>query len=310
MNNKLPKVCIIVVNWNGTQDTIECVESLLSIDYLNYEIIIVDNNSKYNLFENIAQKFPMLKIIRNNKNLGFSGGNNVGIGYALGIGAEYILLLNNDTTVEKHFLNNMVEAIWNNLSIGIAGAVNCYYDKKRIVWQVGGIYRPLVGLLKMPYSNLEYSTIKESILTLDYVPGSSLLIKTSMINDIGLLDENFFNQCEDLDWCLKTKYYGKHVVCVTSAIIYHKVSRSTPSCLSNYFWHRNLLRIHSIHSRSKLFVPQFIFIIYSILKATKYIFLNKSKMSYSICLGIADHFKNKYGMGSLNKIYSLGNNNL
>ena len=292
------KVFIVILNWNGATDTIECIKSVKNIFYNNYEILLVDNNSNINSFKKIISVFPEIQYIRNGENLGFAEGNNVGIRFALDKRAKYILLLNNDTIVEQNFLLPLVKYMEKNDDVGICGPTMCYYDKRDTIWQTGGIYSRFTGRFKMKYSDMPIESIKEEVIELDYVPGAGLLIKSDIIKHIGLLDKQFFNQCEDLDWGLKTKLMGKRVVCISNSVIYHKVSNSTPLSINSYFRYRNLLIIINKYSVTKLVSLTILF-----LSVFVNIFKHIRKGSFTtikyIIYGIIDYYKNNLGKGRI-----------
>ena len=143
----LPKVEVIILNWNGVSDTLDCLASLKKVNYKNFEVIVVDNNSSGNDVEIIENKFGDFakEIIVNSANLGFSGGNNVGIKYALGNNAEYVLLLNNDTVVEPDLLDVLLEKIESNIQIGIVAPQINYFDEPNKIWTEGGKISKLRG---------------------------------------------------------------------------------------------------------------------------------------------------------------------
>lgn len=101
-------VAVIVLNWNGTDDTVECLRSLLQVDYPRYEIVVVDNGSRESPRARIADEFPSVTYLETAQNLGYAGGNNVGIRHALARGHDYVFVLNNDTVVEPEFLTQAV----------------------------------------------------------------------------------------------------------------------------------------------------------------------------------------------------------
>ena len=133
-----PQVSIIILNWNGYKDTVECISSLKQIDYENFQVVLVDNGSSKNESELLNNSFPKIKTIRSDKNLGFSGGNNLGIKYLLEQSADYILLINNDTTVNKNFLDPLVEKMLQDKQVGIVAPQINYYSEPSLVWSVGG----------------------------------------------------------------------------------------------------------------------------------------------------------------------------
>lgn len=137
--NNWPKVAIIVLNWNGWRDTIECLESLQRITYPNYQIIVVDNGSTDDSVERIKEKFPHLTLIEMGRNLGYAGGNNLGIKFALEWDPGYICILNNDVVVESQFLEPIIIAMESNSRIGITGGT-LYNDPQFTIVQNTGQY--------------------------------------------------------------------------------------------------------------------------------------------------------------------------
>ncbi len=143
-----PKVIAIVLNWNGKEDTVNCLGSLSSIVYPNYEIIVVDNYSTDGSIECLEEMYPSIEIIRNSKNLGFAEGNNVGMRRALAGGADYVLLLNNDTIVDRYFLDRLVAAAEGDQTIGFAGPKVYYLDHEdggHVISFAGGALNMWIG---------------------------------------------------------------------------------------------------------------------------------------------------------------------
>lgn len=126
----MPKVSIVILNWNGVKDTLECLESCFKIDYPNFEVIVVDNASLDGSLEKIKEKFPQVTLLQNSQNLGYAEGNNVGMRYAVTRGADYFWLLNNDTTVEVGALKMLVEVMESVPSVGLASPVIYSYDNQ------------------------------------------------------------------------------------------------------------------------------------------------------------------------------------
>ena len=133
-----PKVEIIILNWNGKEDTIECLQSLQKVKYGNVDITVVDNASTDDSAEKIASEFPSVKLLKNNKNLMYAGGNNVAIKEALRGEAEYFLILNNDTILHEDFLNYLVKSIRSDKKIGIVAPKINYYNNRKLIWYAGG----------------------------------------------------------------------------------------------------------------------------------------------------------------------------
>jgi GT2 family glycosyltransferase len=224
-----PKVAIVIVNWNGQKDTIECLESLYRIDYPDYEIIIVDNHSDDDSVKRIKEFYEGGKftIIENEENYGFAEGNNIGIQYALkNLNPKYILLLNNDTVVNVDFLKELINAGEKDAQIGILGPKIYYYDKPDVIWSAGckisWKFARGIQIGSDEVDKGQYDDQKE----VEYVSGSAFLIKTDVIDVIGLMDRKYFLYFEESDWTLRANHAGYKSLYVPTAKIWHKVSRS------------------------------------------------------------------------------------
>lgn len=223
----MPLVYIILVNYNGYKDTIECINSLKKIDYSNYKIIIVDNASSDNSVRILQKKLNNCKIIESKRNLGFAGGNNLGIKYALDNKADYVLLLNNDTLVEPSFLTNMINSFKVDYNIGLVGCKIMYYPEKNIIWYGGG-YIDWFKFIGVHYGIKQIdkgqcNREKE----IDFMTGCCMLIKREVFEKVGLLTEDYFMYLEDVDFCVKVKNSAYKIWYNSQAIIYHKVGFSS-----------------------------------------------------------------------------------
>ncbi|WP_434640805.1 glycosyltransferase family 2 protein [Thermoanaerobacterium thermosaccharolyticum] len=278
-----PLVYIILINYNGYKDTIECVRSIEKITYKNYKIVIIDNASTDNSIDILRQTLKNYKIIQNDKNLGFAGGNNVGIRYALENGAEYILLLNNDTVVDKDFLSYLIKGFSVKENVGMVGGKIYYYDKPDKIWYAGGKFNKLRarGVHFTLDNNIDYKEVK-------FITGCLQLISADAIKKVGLMKEGYFLYYEDVDYCFRFIKKGYKLIYSRNSIIYHKCGGSAnyKSPLSIYYSNRsrflfineNLDGILLIISNIIFFLEFFIkFIIYkkdnkkSLLKVYNYI---------------------------------------
>ena len=183
MSNEFPLVSIIIVNWNGTNDTIECLESLRNINYPSYNIVIVDNGSLPDevtaLHENLDK--DSYTIIEVKKNLGFANANNIGIMVAIRNGAKFILLLNNDTVVDKNFLMELILAAGKDPRKGILGPKMYFYHDKSRLWYAGGKLNMYLGHKTEGLSKLDVGKF-DSIRQTDYVAGACMLIRKEVFN--------------------------------------------------------------------------------------------------------------------------------
>jgi GT2 family glycosyltransferase len=224
-----PKVFIIVLNYNGKEMIKNCLSSLFKLDYSNFEVVLVDNNSKDGSLEMAKTNFSKAHFIKNSQNLGFSAGNNVGIRFSLERMAEYVLLINNDTEVEKDFLSHLVEAGEKDSKIGILSPV-IFNGEKNKIWFSGG----KIDWLKMRAVH-EQNTKAEEIYETEYLSGCAMLIKAEVFKKIGLLDEDFFLYYEDADFSIRSRRAGFKNVVVASSWVYH-FEKSEEAKLNKIYW--------------------------------------------------------------------------
>jgi len=241
-----PKAYVVIVNWNGLDDTIECIKSVKNISYPNCGIILVDNGSKDSPIDNIKEIYKDIIFIENKKNLGFAEGNNVGIRVALDNEAKYIWLLNNDTIVHRDALTEMIDVGEKIPKSGILGSKIYYYDKPDFIWFAGATinwkravsYHTGINQKDHP----QYSVLNE----VDRITGCSMVVKRELCENIGLMDEKLFLYVEEVDWCVRARHAGYKVMYVPDSKVYHKISSSTGedfSIIYNYFNTRNFLYV-------------------------------------------------------------------
>jgi GT2 family glycosyltransferase len=241
-------VWIVVLNWNRPQDTVRCVSSLRQLDYPAYRILIVDNGSTDESV-GVFRELSDIDLLVNDHNLGFAAGNNRGIEYAMEHEADYILLLNNDTTVSSSMLSTLVEAAESDPRIGIAGPIIYYADRPAEVWFAGmhlrhGLYVVRKGLhLAPPLAPIE---------EVDFISGCGMLVRRGVWERVGLFDSRFFMYYEDLDLCVRAKKSGYRIVCATQASMWHALSTSTggpDSPLKQYYQVKSSLLFCEKHTR-------------------------------------------------------------
>lgn len=260
------KVSIIILNWNRKEDTLSCMESLKEskIKDFKLEIIVVDNGSTDGSQQAIAKFMKQVKASKNRKwkliklkeNLGFVEGNNAGMEYSLDVGTDYIILLNDDTIVEKNLILKLVEFANKRKDVGLispkiyfAKGFEFHKDKYKktdlgkVFWYAGGdvdwknIYGSNHGVDEVDKG--QHDEIKET----DFATGCCILIKKEVLEKIGLLDKKYFAYYEDADFSQKAKKAGWKVVYYPFAHLWHKVAQSSGigSGLNDYFITRNRL---------------------------------------------------------------------
>jgi GT2 family glycosyltransferase len=244
-----PTVSVIVLNYNGREDTLACLRSLEHVMYANVNVIVVDNASTDGSADMIREAHPQMTLIETGANLGFTGGNNVGIHYALDHGADYIMLLNNDTIVAPDMLNLMVEIMESNHQIGVTGPMIYYYSAPETIWSAGGQINWKRGMTSMIGVNEEdksqYGLAPRPV---DFVTGCALLVRRDVWEKVGLLDDQFFMYYEETEWCVRASRAGYQIYHVPQAMLWHKISlqerESSPR--TYYYMTRNrLLFLHN-----------------------------------------------------------------
>lgn len=217
--NIMPRVAIVVLNWNGWQDTLACIASLQALDYASYRIVLVDNGSTDGSAEQFQRLPPTVSLLQTGANLGFGAGCNVGIRHALAAGAEYVWLINSDATVDPGALTAMVRLAGENLRLGAVGSVLFHADAVTQVQLWGG---GRVGLwLGRSVHCLNAAP------PLDFVSGASMLLRCVALEQVGLFDDSrFFMYWEDTDLCFRLRKAGWSLAVADDSKIWHKQSAS------------------------------------------------------------------------------------
>ena len=214
-----PKVSIIILNWNGLKDTLECIESIKKSDYLNYKIILVDNASKTNEGDIVKSRFPEIELVQNKINLGFTGGSNVGMRYALTHGADYVWLLNNDTVVEANTLAELVKVAENVPNLGLISPLIYYYATKDKIQFCGSYFDKAEAKVR----NIKEICAIDDLSGKDVcLWGTALLVSKHVVETVGYLNEKFFAYHEDMDYSLRALSHGFINKIVPSSKIFHK----------------------------------------------------------------------------------------
>jgi len=222
-----PKVYVLILTWNRIYDVMTCLSHLHELDYPNYVPVVIDNASNDGTVEAVRAKFPQITVLENETNLGYAGGNNVGIRYAIEHGADYMLIVNSDTILPPKLLRELVNVASSSEDIGAVGAKNLRMTKPSIVW---GAY------LKMTYDwklvrvigkeekdSPRYSLVRE----VPAVIGCGMLLSRRAVEEVGMIDEFLFGYHEDVDWCLRARRKGYRCIYAGTAHILHRGSSST-----------------------------------------------------------------------------------
>lgn len=219
---KSPRVCCVVINWNGWRDTIACVQSLMEQDYPDLKIVIVDNASTDDSREQIREVFPEIPLLMSEENRGFAAGSNLGIRYALRHGADFVWLLNNDIMAPADTARKLVaEAA--HPEVGIVGSVLQYLDRPETIQAWGGGWiLPWMGYSR--HFDAPRRLDKRTFLTF-----ASVLLRKEMLEQVGLLDEKYFMYFEDSDLCFRARSAGWKLAVAADTAVLHKEGGSSPS---------------------------------------------------------------------------------
>lgn len=297
--DNINKVGIILVNYNGAKFNGECIKSIKESTYRNYEIIVVDNASNDNSVELLEAQFKNdITIIKSDINLGFSEGNNLGIKHALEKECEFILLLNNDTTIAKDMIEVMVEKsiIKNN---AVISPKIYYYDNPNTIWSAGAKMEWKRGIPAQNGLNEDDNNVYDNEELVEIATGCCLLFNKYIIEKVGLLSNEYFLYYEDTDFTTKIVRSGFDIVYLPTAKMYHKVSASTGGVeSSNYIYYntRNRLIFNGKYNKSNraTYIPYFY--VTRIIKCIKWCLSGRRDLMKASIDGIKDYYNGNVGI--------------
>lgn len=246
------QVYIILVSYRNADLTIECVRSILSCNDPSIHIVIVDNNSPDDTFVTLKKELSGIhnvKLILSKANNGFSAGNNIGIKYSLKQGADYVMLLNNDTVIDP----DMIDILKNKCDrYTVASPKMYYYDSPQRIWFAGGKYLKKSGRYIHIGENQMDSPEHSKSIRCDFLTGCCMMISSQTIRDVGLLSEEYFMYIEDIDYSLRLKKNHVRMIMIPDAKLWHKIGASSGnrSKLSLYYGNRNRLYLNKKFHKS------------------------------------------------------------
>lgn len=290
-----PKVSIIVLNWNNYKDTKECLESLARISYPNYEIIVVDNGSMDGSTKRIQKEFPRNIYIYNNSNLGFTGGNNVGMKYVVKRGTDYIFWINNDMVVDKGFLEPLVQAMESERA-GLVGPATYYYDQREKIYSAG-------EYLNFFKTRLKKYKVAGKFRQVDAL-GGAFLIKKEVIDKIGYFYEPYFLNLEETDYCFQARKAGFKIFFEPKSKIWHKVGTTVRKILdtATYYYYRNKLLFIKRNAPFYLKYPlYFYWHLYLISRYIEKLVRKDKKIAFAIKNALIDFHKGRFGKKKCSK---------
>lgn len=298
-----PFICIVILNWNGGEDTLACLESLRFLDYPRRRVIVVDNASTDGSADAVAEGFPEVELIRNPVNLGFDEGNNVGMRAALRGGADAVMLLNNDTVVHPEMLRRLADAATSLPRAGVLGPKIYYFEQPDVFWWAGcrATYSTTGWLFNYTQEGKGQKDRGQfdEIRRIDAVVGCAMYIKGEVLRTIGLLDSRFFIYHEEYDFCRRVQKAGWYNYFVPGARLWHKVSMSmggqySPSLY--FLWTRNWLLLSRKHTPRR----HWPFLYWAYLRESLWVYegllaKGRTEAAAAALAGAYDAFRNRFG---------------
>lgn len=297
---RFARLAVILVNWNGSDDTLNCLESIRSSTYQDYFVIVVDNGSRADQVAKLKQRKLGFELIETGENLGYTGGNNKGIEYALDRNADYVFLLNNDTYIAPNTLQNIMQAADMDKQMGILSPKILFHPARHIIWSAGAI---LNQKFLMGYSlgyKVEDKGQFDQACDIDYVTGCAMLIQSKVLREVGMLSDDYFAVCEDIDYCLRVANAGYRIRYEPSASVWHIESASSGGSDAPqyvYYQTRNYLLFHKRWAKGlhQLIMSQSYFLAYASKRGFMFVLQGKWKSLLGILYGIRDFMIGRLG---------------
>jgi GT2 family glycosyltransferase len=298
MNSKpTSKTIVVVLNWNSHEMTADCIRSLLAMDAAEFEVLVVDNGSSDGSAEILSREFPQIAVLPQGRNLGFAAGCNVGMQRALAVGAEHVLLLNNDTIVDTHLLRALLDKAEDHQNAAMVSPKIYYHALPDCLWWVGGTFNLWTGIPKHVDLRKKDNGKHDIARKIDWATGCAMLVRASALRKVGLFDEHFFLNAEDLDLSIRMRRAGYEIWYAPKARLWHKEGvdrrKNGVDHVNAFSGARNLLWIMHKHAniwQLATFWPNFL-LRYAGLHVALNIFRGDFRSGWAILRGIAAFFR-------------------
>jgi hypothetical protein len=247
-----PELVIVVLAWNQRDLTLECLASLAVLDLPagRHQIVVVDNGSSDGTARAVREGYPAVTVLETGENLGYAGGNNVGIRYALDRGADYVCVLNNDVTVAPDFCAPLLTALRGRVGAGVVTPLIADLAQPERVWALGSTVDWSKGLVQRLHVGESVTAWRAAEpFEVDVAAGAAMLVRRDVFERVGLLDEAFYLYFEETDWCLRARRSGYRILAVPSSVVWHRVSATLgqTSPVIDYYMLRNHLHFIARH---------------------------------------------------------------
>jgi GT2 family glycosyltransferase len=269
-----PRVLVVILDWNGADDTLACLTSIAALDYPAVDTLVIDNGSRQSVAPRVRARFPHVECIELPTNLGYAGGNNVGLRRALERGYDFVWVLNNDVVVDPGALRAGVAAAADPRVAAVGGKVLAFDDPGRLWMTYGAVdYRQsLVSLAGWGERDRGQYDVARDV---EWVPGCALLLSCRALAEVGLFDERFFAYHEDVDWCTSARERGWRIRYAPDAVVRHRGNRTLGG--PTYVSPRKYLSARStvLYARKHATLPQRVKLWTSIVVTTPFVFLRR-----------------------------------
>lgn len=301
----IPKVLALVLNWNGAPDTIACVQSLRVQSYPRLEILVLDNASTDDSVATIRATLPDVELVETGANLGYGGGNNLGMRIALEREIPFVLVLNDDTVLEEGCVSELVRAAEKHPEAAALAPKSYVFEQPGVLYSVGGTWDP-AGYPRLSgfgsADGPEFATARE----VDWLNGCALLFRSESLRSVGLFDERYFHTFEDTDWSLRARRAGFSLRVVPEARLGHRFEGSLGESERpqyTYYYTRNHLLFVELHLRGLRRIHGIYGVVVRCLRALKRA-RKRGAPQYSairraMLRGIVDYFGRRFGMRPL-----------
>ncbi len=245
----MTRVAVIILNWNNASDTLACLASLSPFPEWA-SVIVVDNGSSEESVPLLEKQAPGIKLLQSQANLGYAGGNNLGLSYALQHDFDTICILNNDVVVAPDFLDRPLRTLAQRADIGVVTPLIADMAEPDRVWTLGATVNWRDGTVQRSHAGEPVAVwLQQPPFETEIAAGAAIIVRRAVFESAGLLDETFYLYYEEADWCLRVKQAGYKIYAVPASVIWHKVSASlgTRSPLIDYYMLRNQLRFVARH---------------------------------------------------------------
>jgi GT2 family glycosyltransferase len=243
---------LIVLSWNGREDTLACLASLAVLRDADTEVVVVDNGSTDGSVEAVRAAHPEVHVVENGRNLGFAGGNNAGLRHAFERGGQWAVLVNNDATLAPDAIDRLRRAAVEHPAAGMLAGKVFFDEPPDRIWFAGQRFWPAFGYSGRPrgYGRRDGPRYRRAYRT-DRAAGAFMAVSRRVVDAVGLLDDDLFAYVEDVDWCCRARAAGFEIWFVPEALAWHRVSASTggerASTHALYYGVRNTIAVSERH---------------------------------------------------------------